>query len=186
MKPLTPGTPHAIIMVGIPGSGKTTFAERFAETFQAPFIDDNKIAATAQSGDLAELLSGMMFREITKTKRTLLFEGATHSRANRTRLAKEFKEKGYTPIFVWVQTDSKEARRRATKKNGLSDDAFDTALKHFTAPTQQEKPIVLSGKHTYASQLKIVLKRIADDQRPQDTPPTPQRSERPQRPVILR
>ncbi len=46
-----------------------------------------------------------------------------------------------------------------------------------------EKPVVISGKHTYASQLKIVLKRLAEQSRP-ETPETPRA--RPSRTIILR
>ena len=32
-----PSVPHAIIMVGIPGAGKTAFSTRFADTFGTPY-----------------------------------------------------------------------------------------------------------------------------------------------------
>ena len=38
MKPPIPAIPHVILMIGIPGAGKSTFAERFSETFQAPIV----------------------------------------------------------------------------------------------------------------------------------------------------
>lgn len=34
-------------MVGAPGAGKTRFALQFAETFSAPFIDDQPLRACA-------------------------------------------------------------------------------------------------------------------------------------------
>ncbi|MFY9227740.1 MAG: AAA family ATPase [Candidatus Microsaccharimonas sp.] len=171
MKPLTPTTPHAIIMVGIPGSGKTTFAERFAHTFQAPFINVRAIAGMADiSEDVAQILSFHLLDELLKTNRSLVYEGATHSKVNRQTLAKRVSEAGYQPLFVWVQTESVESKRRATKrqKDGsqLSSDEFDAAIKRFTPPSINEKSIVISGKHTYASQLKIILKHIASHQRP--------------------
>lgn len=171
MKPLTPTTPHAIIMVGIPGSGKTTFAARFAHTFQAPFINLRAITAMADlNEEAAQTVSFHLLDEVLKTNRSLVYEGATHSKVNRQTLAKKVSQAGYQPLFVWVQTESIESKRRATKRqkddSQLSADDFDAAIKRFTPPSINEKAIVISGKHTYASQLKIVLKHIASHQRP--------------------
>jgi len=39
MKSLQLDKPHAIVVIGIQGSGKTFFAEKFATTFKAPYIE---------------------------------------------------------------------------------------------------------------------------------------------------
>ena len=78
MKPLTPASPHAIIMVGIPGSGKSTFAEHFADTFQAPIVSQTKLKNdfSLAIGD-AELLQASILGEFLKTHRTVLIDGGT-------------------------------------------------------------------------------------------------------------
>jgi len=43
MKPLSLSKPHVIVTVGIPGSGKSFFAEHFAATFKAPLISGERI-----------------------------------------------------------------------------------------------------------------------------------------------
>ena len=45
MKSLSPANPRVLFVVGIPGAGKTYFAEQFAETFGAPFIEYDAIRA---------------------------------------------------------------------------------------------------------------------------------------------
>lgn len=191
MKPLTPATPRAIIMVGIPGAGKTAFAERFAKTFQAPFVNQRALQYTLDiDAATATKVAAHMLDELIKTNRTLIYEGPTASKVNRTAVMKHVRAGGYEPLIVWVQTESLEAKRRATKKQSdgseITDEGFDDAIKRFTPPTAQEKPIVISGKHTYASQLKIVLKRLAGEQRPtSDTSPEPPRI-RSSRNIILR
>jgi predicted kinase len=188
MKPLTTATPHVIIMVGIPGAGKSAFAEHFAKTFQAPLIS---LSLLMREGgvDIAAgtALCAVLLDELLKTQRTLIFDGPTYTKASRLDLARHITQAGYQPLLVWVQTESVEAKRRATKKrpdnSQLSQEEFDTAIKRFTAPTATEKPVVISGKHTYASQLKIVLKRLAGQARPEM--PEPLRS-RPSRNIILR
>ena len=166
MKELTPEKPHVVVMVGIPGAGKTAFASHFAETFNAPFINqyalarDNKLRDTA-----AGAVTKSMLDELLKTRRTILFEGATYNRRFRDKLATTITKAGYQPLLVWVQTDPTEAKFRATKAHpkgsGLSAEDFDATLAKFEAPLAREHAIVISGKHTYASQLKIVLRQLA-------------------------
>lgn len=173
MKSLSLSTPHLIIMVGIPGSGKSFFAEHFAETFNAPIINHGILRHDLFSQptfgkdeqDIINRVAGHMLHELLKTKRTILYEGATNQRTSRSLLAKKARDAGYEPLFVWVQTESVTAKKRATKpSNGhqfLTVAQFDDQLKQFSAPHQSEKVIVMSGKHTYASQLKIILKHLA-------------------------
>jgi predicted kinase len=179
MKPITPASPHAIIMVGIPGSGKSTFAEHFAETFKAPIINESRIAYEA---DLDTQQTTAVFQhflsELLKVERTFLIEAANLTRAKRAQLVATISKAGYRPLIIWVQTDPFEAKRRALKPkpagSGMTEDEFDKAYNGFQAPTEKEKVTVISGKHTYATQLKVVLKQLAGS-RP-DThvaPPSP-------------
>ncbi len=183
MKPLTPATPHAIIMAGLPGSGKSTFAEHFADTFQAPIINVHALKHLyALDDDQAEKVALHFLAEIIKTHRTVLIEGLGHSRNKRSEASRLISKAGYKPLVVWVQTDPMEAKRRATKPyprgSHLTPEAFDTAAKAFQAPTVTERALVISGKHTYATQLKVVLKQIATTPRPapeQEKPVAPVR-----------
>jgi len=164
--------PHLIIMVGIPRSGKSFFAEHFAETFKAPIISFDKLRKEiftnpSFSKDEDEIISKVashVLDEVLKTKRTIIYEGQTNLRNERATIAKKAHDAGYEPLFIWVQTETIAAQKRATKssieKPSLSDEEFNDKLKHFSAPHQNEKAIVISGKHTYASQLKIVLKHL--------------------------
>ena len=174
MKPLTPTAPHVIIMVGIPGAGKTTFAEHFAKTFHAPYINPRDIISqTGIDGDAAVKVTKVLLDELLKTNRTLMYEGATDTKLQRQAVIQEVTKAGYKTLLVWVQTESAEAKRRATKpqKNvvTLSEAGFDESIRRFQPPLAVESPVVISGKHTYATQLKVVLKNLAIA-RP-DTPP---------------
>jgi predicted kinase len=166
MKPLTAASPHAIIMIGIPGSGKSTFAERFAETFQAPIVSQTKLLREfGLTRDHAEVLSNLMLSEFMKTHRTILIDGGLDVRDKREEMVRRLVKAGYRPLVVWVQTDTNEAHRRATKPypqgSGMRSEEFDAELEHFDPPSDKEKMVVISGKHTYPSQLKIILKQLA-------------------------
>ncbi|RWZ78720.1 MAG: hypothetical protein EOT05_03155 [Candidatus Microsaccharimonas sossegonensis] len=166
MKPLTPNTPHVIIMVGIPGSGKTTFAEHFSKTFDAPYINAGMISNMIGSDvDTTEKITKLLFDELLKTHTTLIYEGSTYLRTQRMALANMLTKAGYKPLLVWVQTDPSESKHRATKKqrgvSSLTSKQFDAAYTKFQHPSEIEKPVVISGKHTYPTQLKTVLRRLS-------------------------
>lgn len=166
MKPLTSASPHAIVMIGIPGAGKSTFAEQFADTFKALLLDRTKFQREFGLNDeQAEFLSNAILTEYFKTNRTLIVEGDLDTKEKRDVLTKKLAKAGYRTLLVWVQTDTNEAFRRATKPypkgSGMESDQFDEIVEHFEAPHAKEKAVVISGKHTYATQLKIVLKQLA-------------------------
>lgn len=191
MKPLTPTIPHVIMMVGIPGSGKTTFAEHFAKTFHAPYINPSRIAIDIRLDAVAtEKVIMLLFEELLKTDRTLLYEGSNLSKAQRFELTKRFTKAGYKTITVWVQTEPFEAKRRATHKLNplaLTSAEYEEAVRRFEKPTAIEKPVVISGKHTYTTQLKTVLKHLARHAPETQVPPAPpQPTVRPGRNIIIR
>lgn len=193
MKPLTPASPHAIIMIGIPGSGKSTFAEHFADTFKAPIVSQTKLQREfALSTPAAESLRDFILSEYMKTHRTVLIDGGLDSKPNRDDMVRRLVKEGYRPLIVWVQTDTNEALRRASKPyprgSGLSADEFDELVGVFDPPHEKEKTVVISGKHTYPSQLKIILRQLATpDVTQPKLPPNPAdepRSRAPRRPLI--
>lgn len=178
MKSLQLNEPHVIIMVGIPGSGKSFFAEHFAATFNIPLVSYSNLKNelfTKHTGNnsghtATKKVASILLKELIKTNQTLVYDGITDTNAERKKLIDVANKAGYTPTILWVQTDTSSAKMRATKrtKDGvyLSDDEFTAALSSFMPPNKSENPIVISGKHTYASQLKIVLKRLTET-RPQ-------------------
>lgn len=166
MKSLSPAKPHLIVMVGVPGSGKSFFAEKFAETFGAPYINYEKLLPLTTSTNLA-LAIHLLLDELLKTRQSILIEGLSDTRTERIELARKARTNDYEVLFVWMQTDTFTAKHRSTKthKNKLnrtlSDEEFERATKRFTQPNTAENPIVLSGKHTYATQAKVVLKKLS-------------------------
>ncbi|MCB9819974.1 AAA family ATPase [Candidatus Nomurabacteria bacterium] len=160
MNQLSLHQPHAIIMVGIPGSGKTFFASKFSETFGAPHLDLQAISKYAASPEAAGQLAYMYLTELLKTRQSLVLELSTETRANRTEVARVVRDAGYAPLFVWTQVDQATAKSRTRKSKLLSPDEFDALVKRFSPPHEREHAVVISGKHTYASQAKIVLKHL--------------------------
>lgn len=167
MKSLSLSQPHLLIMVGIPGSGKSFFAEKFAATFHAPYVKyDTIMAISRYDHHTSDVFAGYMLRELFKTNHTIVFDGPSGSRAERTALMNLATTAGYTSLFVWTQTDEATARARfvktSKKTEGRADIAeYDALMRGFVAPIAKEHPtVVISGKHTYATQVKAVLKTL--------------------------
>lgn len=168
MKSLSLSQPHVIIMVGLPGSGKSFFAEKFADTFRAPCVSQTKIISlTGVNDTTAVQVIYSQIEELLKTNQSIIVDGASDTRTERAELSKRARKAGYQTLFVWVQTDPVTAKARSTKPSKdktspvLSIDEHDRRTKRFTPLSAIEKPIVISGKHTYASQAKVVLKKLS-------------------------
>ena len=171
MKSLSLQKPHLLIVVGIPGSGKTFFASQFAKMFNAPFIHYEAIKNSFEgslSEDLTADVAGLLFAELIKTGETIILEGPGASRTERAALAHQARSVGYVPLFIWVQTEPVTAKARAvtgirgSTNATISLEDFEHELKHFTPLASTEKSVVISGKHTFASQAKIILKRLVE------------------------
>ncbi len=175
MKSLHLSRPHAIMMVGLPGSGKSFFAGQFAETFNAPYIDALTLTSYAKDVKSAMKIITNFAGQIARTGQTFIYEGDTDSRAMRTEFAQFARRNGYQPLIVWVQVDEKTAKDRTLKAGKMNEDTFESIIKTFSPPHPSEKPIVISGKHTYASQAKVILARLSKEvrARPSTAPPRP-------------
>jgi shikimate kinase len=167
MKSLSLSQPHVIVLVGVPGSGKSFFAEKFSETFNAPFASLEKIIPFAKSATAATNVFEQQIDELLKTNHSIVVEGIGSNRIARDTFVRKAKAAHYEVLLVWVQTDPATAKSRALRKakdsdtQTLTSDQYDRIVRLFNAPTALEKPLVISGKHTYATQAKIVLKRLS-------------------------
>lgn len=184
MKPLTltPSSPYLIVLMGIPGAGKTQFAQHFAKMFSAPFVNTRELQFVTPgiSDEQAEALGLYLTEQIFRAQKTFIYEGPTFSYDHRVELAKRIKSAGFKPLLVWVQTESIEAKRRSLKSREYTSEQFAHYVQAFQPPLESEKPVVISGKHTFTTQVKMVLKHLASETRQQrpEPPKAPPRSNR--------
>lgn len=168
MKSLSLSQPHIIAVIGVPGSGKTFFADKFSDTFHAPYVSYDTILGLSGSSLVAgKRLYHYQIDELLKTRQSIIIEGMTDTRPERNELHKKAQAAGYQVLLVWVQIDPETAHRRATKRSNdpnvrvYTDDEYDRTVKRFSTPIPAETSIVVSGKHTYASQAKVILKKLS-------------------------
>ncbi len=161
-KSQTLSQPRAILVFGAPASGKTTFCEKFSQQFRAPYYDLGEIAE--QHGFPKDKML-VILDLVARSGQNLIIEGMLNTEAEREEMRKLLIEQGYNPSLIWIQTDVSTIKSRL--KNRLKSVAkareeYDRKIAELEAPAEFEKPIVLSGKHTFKTQLSHVLSQLAN------------------------
>lgn len=154
--------PRAILVFGAPCSGKSTFAEQFAKQFKAPFVDFSDLV---EHHEFTRKHILVLIEQLTKSHTTLVFEGEMNTKKDRDEIRKLLTKHGYKPSLVWIQTDAATLKKRlatALKSPTKAKAEYDKLVADMEAPTDKESPIVLSGKHTYNTQVKHVLVQLAE------------------------
>lgn len=179
MNSLSPSQPLLVVAIGHPGAGKSFFARQFSDMFGAPLVSYDEIRAelfndmsySSDEDAIVNRITGIQLRELVKTKRTVIVDGGHNPKVNRIALDKTAREAGYSTLYVWVQTDERTAKARSLRRQpsnpddmnnrSLTTEEFTAHAKKFTAPNDRERFVVISGRHTFASQAKTVLKKLA-------------------------
>ncbi|MDR0957229.1 MAG: ATP-binding protein [Candidatus Nomurabacteria bacterium] len=180
MESLKLDKPAVIEVIGLPGSGKSFFAMQFANTFGAAIVSNDKIRWTLfanhtyskDENQMVEQVADLTISELLKTKRTFILDGGCNTRIERENIEKLAKRAGFQVIMVVVQVDEQAAKRRATKRNeknpgdiykqSIPVEEFEKTVKSLQLPAVTKKTVVISGKHTYSSQARAVLKKILE------------------------
>jgi len=153
--------PHAVLVFGVPMSGKSAFAEHFSEQFRAPHLD---LTSLERDHNIPRKSILIIIKEIAKCKQTIVLEGGISTEANRTEVRELLRTAGYATALVWIQTDLMTIKKRMKAKFGdRSKAVFDKETADLEAPADSEHPIVVSGKHTFESQLRTVLANLSKD-----------------------
>ena len=186
MESLELNKPHLLVVVGLPGAGKTFFAKQFGETFGAPYVDYVYYHGLTDSVELGDTVATELLGQLFLTRRTIVVEGRGETKEDRAILLKLGLAKGYEVLFVWVQTEPQTVLKRAVLAKGApySRSEFDSRSQMFAQLDRNEPQVVISGKHTYASQARMVLKRIANPPKSKDSKSTSMRDIN--RPTILK
>lgn len=197
MKTLSLAQPRIIVIAGIPGAGKSTFATAFADMFGVSFISTNKLRqelfASPQYSESEEAiiarLQELMMHEVAKNKRSFLIEGNCDTRPQRLKIEQFAKSHGFETLIIWVQTNPETAKGRATGRirkpadapvQPISAELFEKLAKKFSPP-KTEDYVVISGMHTFNTQVRMVLRKLTGGSRPAE--PTPQK-QRPAAPGV--
>ena len=153
--------PRALLVFGAPCSGKSTFSEKFAKKFGLAFYDLSKLS---ESGFSHEQIITVL-KLILRTRQTIIIEGCLNTEAERVEMRNLLRADGYEPALIWIQTDITTIRNRLKQRHrsvSKAKQAYDGAVNDMEAPAENERPIILSGKHTFETQTKHVITGLAD------------------------
>lgn len=153
--------PRALLIFGAPCSGKSTFAEKFAKRFGIAYYDLDELK---EEYNLSRKLVLMLVEQLAKTGQTIVLEGGVGTEKEREDMQRILKPAGYSVSTVWVQTDIATIRTRLKNKYrsvAKAKEAYDSIVPRLEAPSELENPIILSGKHTFETQLRHILSSLA-------------------------
>mgnify|MGYP000877470565 FL=1 len=177
MRPEIINQPLLIATIGQPGTGKTFFASQFANTFNAPFISANSIRSLVykkptydqKEEDVITTLVYLQLAETFKTKKAIVLDTPLQTKKERDDLSRIAKKAGYRLTLILMQSNDIVAQNRATdpvKPDSMTDQQYKMVLKAFEQPDIKENVIVLSGQHTFKSQLRLVINRLSSSLKP--------------------
>jgi predicted kinase len=170
----------AIVVVGLPGAGKSFFASNFAKTFGAALVSQDKIRWTLfahhtysdNENTIVGQVADLLITELLRTGKTFVLDGGYNSQLSRETLAERVSRHGFRILTIVVQVDQPTSKKRALGRNSnkpgdrykqpLSATQFAAEAEQYEAPTVDKNTVVISGKHTYATQARAVLKKIVE------------------------
>lgn len=177
---LSAAQPLLILVVGIPGSGKSFFARQFSDSYRFFYIDNGRneleLEVLSESFDditaVAKRITVNTLDQALKCYKHIMLEGSFYSYKDRKEVIEKAHKAGFGTLTVWVQTDESTAehralnrdRRRADDKYSLqlSKEQFDNLTNSFVKlDPKKESFVVVSGKHDFKSQSVILLKKLA-------------------------
>jgi predicted kinase len=179
MSKVAPNKPLLILLYGYPGAGKTFFARQLSEHFQAAHVHGERIRGELfenphydkEENDVIGQLMDYMAGEFLGAGLSVVYDGSSMRIAQR-RLLREMARKNHAqPVLVWLQIDTDTAfgrtqnrdRRRADDKySGPNDRATFERIAGAMQNPQNEDYIVVSGKHTFDTQLSAFVKRLRE------------------------
>lgn len=134
-----------VIVFGLPGSGKSYFASRFAKVINAGYVNSDMIRKEifkkrVYSDEEKRTVYAKMFdqmKESTKQKTNLVLDATFHKKEIRKMFVDEMKEKGGV-FFIEIQADEHTTRERLKSPRPYSEADFEV----YKLISGQNEPLV--------------------------------------------
>lgn len=180
MSKLVPSKPLLIMLYGFPGAGKSYFARQLCERMQLAHVQGDRIrselfekpAYDKEENAVVIQLMDYMTHEFLSVGLSVIYDVNAMRQAQRLALREMARRTRTQPLLIWLQVDTDGAfsrvahrdRRRTEDKYSAPMDrrTFDEIAAHMQNPTTVEDYIVISGKHSFNTQVSAVIKRLRE------------------------
>lgn len=175
---ISPTKPFVIMMYGFPGSGKTAFARQMSEDLNVIHLQEDKIRADLFGNNMSPAalngsrkIMNYMLREYLRAGLPLMYDTDVLRLADRKRVREIAHEMKAASLLVWLQVDAETTFERTQKRDhrkaddkyaiDYTEDDYRNVLGNMQNPANEDY-LVVSGKHTFATQRSSVVKRLFD------------------------
>jgi predicted kinase len=179
MSKITTNKPVLIMLYGVPGAGKTHFAQELTGVLQAAHVQADRIryelfeqpTYDKQENNVVIHLMEYMTQEFLNAGVSVIYDTNVMRLVQRRALRDIATKAKVQPIMVWLQIDNESAfartanrdRRRSADKYAQPYDkkSFNQVVINMQKP-QHEEYVVVSGKHTFTMQRSALIKKLYD------------------------
>ena len=181
MAKLVPVKPILVLLYGFPGSGKSTFARQLATELGMAHVHSDRIRHElfekprfdTRENEIVSHIMDYMTEEFMRSRISVVYDVNTPRLIDRRLLRDVARKYKYYTSLVWIQIDAESAFNRVVKRDRRKlDDKYASPIDRTTFedmagamqnPTMEEDYMVISGKHTFATQKHTVFKKLYND-----------------------
>ncbi len=180
MSKLVPQKPLLIMLYGFPGSGKTYAARQICDSIKAAHLQADRIRGELfeeprfdkTENNIVMHLHNYMTEEFLDAGVSVVYDTNAMRFSQRKELREMARKHGANFILIWLQIDPEAAFTRTIKRDKRKADdkhsrmydrtSFEDYIGYMQNPQSIEDYIVISGKHTFATQKAAIMKRLYD------------------------
>jgi len=167
------------MLYGFPGAGKSFFARQLTDQLQVAHVHGDRIRGELfdtprydkEENEVVAQLMDYMTVEFLNAGLSVVYD-VNAVRASQRRMLRDMARKAHAePVLIWLQIDTETAfsrlsardRRRSDDKYAAPTDraTFERIAGAMQNP-QNEDYIVVSGKHTFVTQLSALVRRLRE------------------------